>query len=775
MKKGPEHEERMGPPPARHKVTSAAAAALKTSNPLGHVNVPGNAVVAEVRKRSMALQQKSDHDRKADRINMKTKMNFLLKEIDSATGHPISGGAAPIQFLDTCCAPGGFCEYTLAYATNSRGLGFSLSPLLGGHTPEIPSDTPRFHLHYADTTEVAGGPGDAPTRVNDLIILDGSFLGGKEWITKETDLSDELNPAFNRYKGKGESHLALIIAQLVVMGNNLKGGGTMLLRLSMHADEFVSGLLCLFRRVFDGTITNFKPRLMHTCASSYYVVAQGFNPEILADLKWNEHLGALLARLRAGEAKPWYVPFPGLEESTEEGLRGVWDRSLRAYHVPLQRFLKHIEAAIKDKERLDALEEKRPRKGRFIEICNSHTLLHKCLKMNCPQAHTYAELHPLVQKAFLEPLGLMHKPGDVPMGFKAAVDGQDGHSWSTQDTALSETLVRYHQGNQGTDWNNEVEHNNHGNGNGHGALAVNQQRFTQPQSFTHGMVHPGTMMPGMVPGMVPEMHNAMHMPLGPFMHEAAQFGSDFLTYDPDMQQAAFGMQAMPPGNHPPQQHMQHQQTPHVPVHPQQQQSRIHTPSIQGGAAGVHQPKQQHHQQHQRHQQQETKHQQHQQHQHHQQHQQQQQQQQQSLLRANSVDGGTAGAPTQQTAQQHLHPQQSLLAPPPREGGTAGVWLAGGKATLAGMTVVGGSLGMSKLQVVNKQGALTGGAGVVRKGRGGLASGVDLLGCPVGAVDGGGANAGLTPLPISGYQLEGLRVVVTANRRALQAVLRFLNG
>lgn len=46
-----------------------------------------------------------------------------------------------------------------------------------------------------------------------------------------------------------------------------------------------SGLLCLFRRVFDGTITNFKPRLMHTCASSYYVVAKGFNPEILADLK----------------------------------------------------------------------------------------------------------------------------------------------------------------------------------------------------------------------------------------------------------------------------------------------------------------------------------------------------------------------------------------------------------------------------------------------------------------------------------------------------------
>lgn len=75
--------------------------------------------------------------------------------------------------------------------------------------------------------------------MNDLIILDGSFLGGMEWITKETDVTYEANPVFNIYKDKSESHLALLVAQLMVMGNNLKEDGTMLLRLSMHADPFV--------------------------------------------------------------------------------------------------------------------------------------------------------------------------------------------------------------------------------------------------------------------------------------------------------------------------------------------------------------------------------------------------------------------------------------------------------------------------------------------------------------------------------------------------------
>ncbi|MEW5299305.1 MAG: hypothetical protein WDW36_002332 [Sanguina aurantia] len=188
-------------------------------------------------------------------------LGYLLKEIDAATGQPITGCAGPLQFLDVCCAPGGFCEYTLDSCPTSCGLGFSLNPELGGHTPDIPHDTPRFHLQFADTTAVArglrcrdmtsgavqprdayrmdAGPGDAPTRVNDLIILDGSFLGGKKWIVKETDLPDEDNPAFNRYKGASESHLALLVAQLVVMGNNLKAGGTMLLRLSITTDPFV--------------------------------------------------------------------------------------------------------------------------------------------------------------------------------------------------------------------------------------------------------------------------------------------------------------------------------------------------------------------------------------------------------------------------------------------------------------------------------------------------------------------------------------------------------
>lgn len=41
----------------------------------------------------------------------------------------------------------------------------------------------------------------------------------------------------------------------------------------------------MFRRIFSGQLTNFKPRSMHTAASSYYLVAKGYQPEVLDSLQ----------------------------------------------------------------------------------------------------------------------------------------------------------------------------------------------------------------------------------------------------------------------------------------------------------------------------------------------------------------------------------------------------------------------------------------------------------------------------------------------------------
>ena len=47
---------------------------------------------------------------------------------------------------------------------------------------------------------------DPPSNACQLVILDGSFLGGKDWIHKETSLTDADNPAFNVYSSNAAAH-----------------------------------------------------------------------------------------------------------------------------------------------------------------------------------------------------------------------------------------------------------------------------------------------------------------------------------------------------------------------------------------------------------------------------------------------------------------------------------------------------------------------------------------------------------------------------------------
>lgn len=52
------------------------------------------------------------------------------------------------------------------------------------------------------------GQHDPATPNCDLVIMDGSFLGGKDWIHKETQLADKDNPAFNVYRTNSDAHQA---------------------------------------------------------------------------------------------------------------------------------------------------------------------------------------------------------------------------------------------------------------------------------------------------------------------------------------------------------------------------------------------------------------------------------------------------------------------------------------------------------------------------------------------------------------------------------------
>ncbi len=64
---------------------------------------------------------------------------------------------------------------------------------------------------------------DPPVGACQLVILDGSFLGGKDWIHKETSLTDAENPAFNVYSTNAAAHK---VGMGQTQGAHWVGGGT---------------------------------------------------------------------------------------------------------------------------------------------------------------------------------------------------------------------------------------------------------------------------------------------------------------------------------------------------------------------------------------------------------------------------------------------------------------------------------------------------------------------------------------------------------------------
>ncbi|PNH00994.1 hypothetical protein TSOC_013143 [Tetrabaena socialis] len=257
----------------------------------------GRTKAVQATRRKMAEGQEKRHE-------MRERMRYIMHEIDETNGRFISSRTEhePFQFLDVCCCPGGFSTYALTAGPAPRkGIGLSLPPDLGGHLPAIPLETEQYLLHFVDVTTVAAGVrvGDMgleaagcpraalrldaaldepPANRCQLVILDGSFLGGKDWIHKETSMPDKDNPAFNVYGSNAAAHKALLVAQLVVMANNLAPGGLLVLRLNMFPDVFTIGVLGALRLVFQGDVCSYKPRSCHVHVGSYYLVCTGFDP-----------------------------------------------------------------------------------------------------------------------------------------------------------------------------------------------------------------------------------------------------------------------------------------------------------------------------------------------------------------------------------------------------------------------------------------------------------------------------------------------------------------
>ncbi|GLC71811.1 hypothetical protein PLESTF_001169600 [Pleodorina starrii] len=395
----------------------------------------GAGMGGDARSRAVAATRKKTAAGQEMRHEMLERMRYIMHEIDETNDHFISGRSAPFQFLDVCCCPGGFSTYSLtAGAAPRKGIGLSLPPELGGHLPAIQTETDTYLLHFVDVTTVAAGvrvgdmavgvpgcprhalrldaPLDAPPVGScQLVILDGSFLGGKDWIHKETTLPDSENPAFNVYGSLAAAHKALLIAQLIVMANNLAPGGVLVLRLNMYADVFTMGLLGLLRLVFDGDVASYKPRSCHVHRASYYLVCTGFDPMKANGLQWVPRWYTSLTSLRAGGAAPRYVPFPGLFLDNEAGQAAMWGRALCLYHAHLWRFAKLVEVAMEEKAMLDQRMPGRPRTGRYSHVCGRIFAGRSCNNIaRCNAAHSFEELHPFVQKAFREPRGFMYHP-----------------------------------------------------------------------------------------------------------------------------------------------------------------------------------------------------------------------------------------------------------------------------------------------------------------------------------------------------------------------------
>ncbi|KAG2490719.1 hypothetical protein HYH03_010876 [Edaphochlamys debaryana] len=396
----------------------------------------GRIQAVQATRRKTAAGQEQRHE-------MRERMRYIMYEIDESNDHFIAGRQPnqPFQFLDVCCCPGGFSTYSLTAGPAPRkGIGLSLPPELGAHLPAIELETDQYYLHFVDVTTVAAGvrvgnmgvgtpgcPRPALTTTagegsggGRLVILDGSFLGGKDWIHKETSLPDAENPAFNVYGTNAAAHKALLVAQLIVMANTLAPGGTLVLRLNMFPDMFTIGVLGLLRQVFRGEVCSYKPRSCHVHVGSYYLVCRAFEPAIAVHMQWVPRWHGLLQSLRSKGPAPRFVPFPGfhLDSPAAMQARGgpgtVWTRAMYTYHVHLWRFLKLVEVAMEDKAMLDRRLPSRPRAGRFTNSCGRIFAGVPC-SGRCNSAHSFEKLHPFVQKAFREPRGFLLPPGSVEL------------------------------------------------------------------------------------------------------------------------------------------------------------------------------------------------------------------------------------------------------------------------------------------------------------------------------------------------------------------------
>ncbi|KAL6754580.1 hypothetical protein V8C86DRAFT_2696997 [Haematococcus lacustris] len=348
------------------------------SNTNAHTSQPSQRSWLKVQRVDQRKTQNQNTD--LSRRQMKERYQYIMGEVDTHCGNFIRGIQEPFQFMDVCCAPGGFSEYTLAINPNARGLGLSLNRKLGGHIacfesynfrdscpmPCVLKDEKRYHMHFVDVTTVAAtfmcgpllGPQGRPPKeamftddpavaklagcrnLCQLMILDGSVLGGKQHIHMEVSFkADWENPAFNCYVSFIAANQALLAAQLAIMAWNLKPGGDVVLRASMTWSHFTNGVLAMLRRVFKGTIQSYKPRSCHQDAISYYMVCRDFDLVAAEKLKFGPTFAQLVATLRSGSPAVNLVPFPQLPEGhSVESLEAVWGMAMQVYHLPLWMF-----------------------------------------------------------------------------------------------------------------------------------------------------------------------------------------------------------------------------------------------------------------------------------------------------------------------------------------------------------------------------------------------------------------------------------------------------
>eukprot|EP01024_Parvocaulis_polyphysoides_P066418 TRINITY_DN7802_c0_g1_i1.p1 TRINITY_DN7802_c0_g1~~TRINITY_DN7802_c0_g1_i1.p1 ORF type:complete len:596 (+),score=68.73 TRINITY_DN7802_c0_g1_i1:215-2002(+) len=78
---------------------------------------------------------------------MQAIMKAVMLEVDSQNGYPIKYTCG--QFLDVCCAPGGFTDYVLSTATDAVGMGVTMPYKDGGHAMQVPNSK-RFWCHYSN-------------------------------------------------------------------------------------------------------------------------------------------------------------------------------------------------------------------------------------------------------------------------------------------------------------------------------------------------------------------------------------------------------------------------------------------------------------------------------------------------------------------------------------------------------------------------------------------------------------------------------------------------